>query len=396
MTQTEIKKPKQVINYSKQDVTSEDIDAVVNVLKSNYLTQGPEVPSFEKEISHKVGCNHAVAVNSGTSALHIACMALNLEKGDILWTSANTFVASANCGAYCGAKIDFLDICPRTKNISIDALKIKLKIAKANDSLPKIIVPVHFAGLPTDQEEIFALSKEYNFKIIEDASHSLGAKYKNEDVGSCKWSDITTFSFHPVKPITSGEGGMAVTNDRVLFEAMKRLRTHGIEYLSEKFIYQSPSPWHYEQQTLGYNYRMTDIQAALGRSQLKRLDTYTSKRNEIANRYGKFLKNLPLNLPQINTDYYSAYHLYVITLKLDELNKTHEQIFNGLKKRGLGINIHYIPVHLHPFYRRMGFKEGDFIEAEKYSKSAISIPLHPQLSLDQQDFVIKSLADELS
>ena len=383
------------INYARHEITSDDIDAVVSVLKSDYLTQGPEVPNFEQDICNKVGSKYAVGVNSATSALHIACIAIELGPGDILWTSSNTFVASANCAQYCGAKVDFIDINPHTWNISTSQLEEKLKEASEKNTLPKAIVAVHFAGQPTDQDRIWELSKKYGFKIIEDASHALGASRNGEPVGSCKWSDLTIFSFHPVKAITSGEGGMALTNNESLFNKMMMLRTHGITSIRKNFVISSPSPWHYEQQLLGFNYRMNDIEATLGRSQLKRLDEFIEKRNYLAHRYNNLLRDLPIKLPMIRNENYSAFHIYVVLLELEQISKTHQDVFEGLRKRGIGVNVHYAPVHLHPYYRELGFTEGQYTEAESFATSAITIPLYSQLTEEQQNYVIESLTEEL-
>ena len=380
-----------MIPYGRQDITNADVDAVVEVLQSNYLTQGPAIPRFEESVAKKVGANHAVAVNSATSALHIACLSLGLGDGDILWTTPNTFVASANCGLYCGASIDFVDINSCTYNMDVDALEIKLKLAKNKNALPKIIIPVHFSGQSCDMSRIYKLSKQYDFKIIEDASHAIGGKYCDEYIGNCRYSDVTIFSFHPVKIITTGEGGMALTNDPVLASTMNMLRSHGITREAEKFIQEPVGAWYYEQQMLGHNYRMTDIQAALGASQLERLDDYIVKRNKLVNVYNEKLACLPLQLPMITKENNSAFHLYVVRLKQDELSKTHKEIFNELREQGIGVNLHYIPVHLQPYYRKLGFSEGQYPEAEAYSKEVISLPLYPQLTEFDQMHVIDTL-----
>lgn len=385
-----------MIPYSRQDITQADIDAVIAVLNSDFLTQGSMVPHFEQIITKRVNAKYAIAVNSATSALHIACLALGVGPDDLLWTVPNTFVASANCGRYCGADVDFVDIDPSTWNMSVQRLKEKLAQAKVENRLPKILVPVHFSGQPTEQEAIWELAQEYGFKIIEDASHAIGGARNKEPVGSCRWSDITIFSFHPVKIITTGEGGLALTNDKELSERMTMLRSHGITRDEDKFIEANNSPWYYEQQTLGFNYRMTDIQAGLGVSQITRLEDYIERRNELADRYNLSLKELPIQLPKVRKENYSAYHLYVVRLRLDELSKSHQQIFEELRSNGIGVNLHYMPVHLQPYYRNLGFELGDFPEAEAHGKEAITLPLYPTMSNAEQDQVIFALEKVLS
>jgi UDP-4-amino-4,6-dideoxy-N-acetyl-beta-L-altrosamine transaminase len=380
-----------MIPYGHQDVTQSDIDAVVEVLRSDFLTQGPAVPRFERELAEMTRARHAVAVNSATSALHIACMALGLGAGDLLWTVPNTFVASANCARYCGAEVDFVDIDPQTWNLSIMALRAKLAAALRAGRLPKILVPVHFAGQPTDQDEIWELAREYGFRVLEDASHAVGASRNGEPVGSCRWSDITILSFHPVKIITSGEGGAALTNDSVLAERMMMLRTHGITRDRARFHDHNPAPWHYEQQMLGFNYRMTDIHAALGASQLARLAHYVERRNLLASRYDARLRGLPLSLPTIKPENRSAYHLYVVRLAVNSAEKTHRQVFEDLRRRGIGVNLHYTPVHLQPYYQQLGFNRGQYPEAEAYAESAFTLPLYPTMTVPQQDSVIAAL-----
>jgi len=380
-----------MIPYGCQDITAADVEAVVEVLRSDFLTQGPMVPRFEHAVAKKVGANHAIAVNSATSALHIACLALGLDSGDRLWTSPNTFVASANCGLYCDATIDFVDIDPLTYNMDTGALEIKLEQAKKDNVLPKIVIPVHFSGQSCEMAMIHALSQRYGFKVIEDASHAIGAKYCDEYIGNCRYSDVTIFSFHPVKIITTGEGGLALTNDNDLASKMNMLRSHGITRDAEKFIQESAGDWYYEQQILGYNYRITDIQAALGLSQLDRIDDYIVKRNELAGVYNKELADLPLQLPTIREQNYSAFHLYVIRLNISKLNKSHAQIFNELRKQGIGVNLHYLPVHLQPYYRNLGFSVDQFPKAEVYSKEAISLPMYPKLTESEQKRVVNVL-----
>ena len=385
-----------MIPYGKQDINQEDIDSVIDVLKSDFLTQGPLVPKFENKISNKVGSKYAIAVNSATSALHIACLALGLKKDDILWTTSISFVASSNCGLYCGASIDFVDIDRDSFNISYVSLKSKLEIAKKNSKLPKILVVTHLCGQSSNMYEISKLSKEYKFKIIEDASHAIGGKYKDEYIGNCRYSDITVFSFHPVKIITTAEGGMALTNDINLASKMELLRSHGITRNPNLMDSNPDGPWYYEQIDLGFNYRITEIQAALGLSQLERLDEYVKIRNELAIRYNKLLSDLPISTPQIIPEAYSAFHLYVIRLKLNEIHLSKKEVYERLVDAGVGVNLHYIPIHLHPYYKKMGFKPGSYPEAEHYYNEAISIPLYPNLTKDMQDTVISEIKKALS
>ena len=388
-----------MIPYGRQDITDADVDAVVAVLRSDFLTQGPAVPRFEKSVAELVHAKHAVAVNSATSALHIACLALDLGPGDFLWTVPNTFVASANCGRYCGADVDFVDIDPLTWNMSIPCLQQKLAQARAENRLPKIVVPVHLPGQPTEQEAIWQLSQEYGFRVLEDASHAIGASRNDEPVGSCRWSDITVFSFHPVKIITSGEGGMALTNDPELAERMAMLRSHGITRDPGRYCgtgrgtgSDSPDPagWYYEQQLLGFNYRLIDIQAALGASQLRRLADYVGRRNQLARRYDDLLKDLPLQLPVVQPENHSAFHIYVVRL-LPGRGNSHRDVFDQLRARGIGVNLHYMPVHLQPYYRALGFAEGLCPESEAYGESAITLPLYPAMDERQQDEVVEAL-----
>jgi UDP-4-amino-4,6-dideoxy-N-acetyl-beta-L-altrosamine transaminase len=380
-----------VIPYGRQDINQSDIDAVVAVLRSDFLTQGPAVPAFEKSVTDYCGTEHAVAANSATSALHIACLALGVGKGDIVWTSPITFVASANCALYCGATVDFVDIDPRTYNLSAERLAEKLAMAEKAGKLPKVLIPVHLCGQPCDMESIYALSQKYGFKIIEDASHAIGGKYKGEPIGNCRYSDITVFSFHPVKIITTGEGGMALTNDAKLAKRMQLLRSHGITRDENDMTHASDGPWYYQQIDLGYNYRMTDLQAALGLSQMQRLDEFVTQRHVIAKRYNQLLADLPVKTPWQHEDGYSGLHLYIIRLKLAEIDKTHLQVFEALRALGIGVNLHYIPVYRQPYYENLGFKAGHCVEAEQYYVEAISLPMYPGLTNAQHDKVIESI-----
>ena len=377
-----------MIPYGRQDITQTDIDAVVAVLSSDYLTQGPMVPRFEQTVAQYCRAKHAVAVNSATSALHIACLSLGLGTGDWLWTSPITFVASANCGLYCGAKVDFVDIDPRTYNLCPQALERKLIVAEREGRLPKIVVPVHLCGQPCDMQAIHALSQHYGFKIIEDASHAIGGKYQGEPIGNCRYSDITVFSFHPVKIITTGEGGMALTNDTLLAERMALLRSHGITRDPAQMTHAPDGPWYYQQIGLGFNYRMTDIQAALGFSQMERLDEYVARRHGLEQRYDELLADLPVTTPWQHPDSYSGLHLYVIRLHLDKINMTHRQVFEALREQGIGVNLHYIPVYMQPYYQAMGFQQGYCPEAEQYYAEALSLPMYPLLLKEQLDSVI--------
>ncbi|MFM7013245.1 MAG: UDP-4-amino-4,6-dideoxy-N-acetyl-beta-L-altrosamine transaminase [Betaproteobacteria bacterium] len=384
-----------MIPYGRQDITQADIDAVVGVLQSDFLTQGPQVPLFEKKVAEHVGAQYALAVNSATSALHIACLALGLGPGDWLWTSPVTFVASANCGLYCGAQVDFVDIDPRTYNLCPLALEKKLIEAAKTGKLPKVVVPVHLCGQPCDMAAIYALSQRYGFKIIEDASHAIGGKYKGEFIGNGRYSDITVFSFHPVKIITTAEGGMALTNDAELAHKMALLRSHGITRDPAQMTHVPDGPWYYQQIDLGFNYRMTELQAALGISQMDRLDQYVARRHELAERYDTLLADLPITRPWQHPDSYSGLHLYVIRLKLDQIGKTHREVFDALRELGIGVNLHYIPVHTQPHYQRMGFKAGDYPQAEHYYAEAISLPLYATFTERQQDTVIDDLSQIL-
>lgn len=380
-----------MIPYGKQDITQADIDSVLDVLRSNFLTQGPKVPEFEAKVAGHVGAKHALAVNSATSALHIACLSLGLGPGDWLWTSPITFVASANCGLYCGAKVDFIDIDPRTYNICPKALSRKLEKAEEEGRLPKVIVAVHLCGQSCEMSEIHHLSKRYGFRIIEDASHAIGGKYKGEFIGANRYSDITVFSFHPVKIITTAEGGMALTNNDDLASRMNLLRSHGITRDSGLMTQEPDGPWYYQQIQLGFNYRMTELQAALGVSQVDRLDDFVARRHELARRYDDMLADFPVVTPWQHPDSYSGLHLYVIRLNLGEIRVSHREVFESLRQRGIGVNLHYIPVHTQPYYQEMGFQADEFPEAMSYYREAISLPMFQGMTNEQQDQVIDAL-----
>jgi UDP-4-amino-4,6-dideoxy-N-acetyl-beta-L-altrosamine transaminase len=380
-----------MIPYGRQDITQADIDTVVDVLRSDFLTQGPMVPKFEEAVASYCGAAHALAVNSATAALHIACLALGVGPGDWVWTSPITFVASANCGLYCGAQVDFVDIDPLTYNLCPKALEQRLIAAEKDGRLPKVVVPVHLCGQPCDMQAIYGLAQRYGFKIIEDASHAIGGKYKNAPIGNCRYSDITVFSFHPVKIITTAEGGMALTNSAELANKMALFRSHGITRDPAQMTHAADGPWYYQQIELGYNYRMTELQAALGVSQMDRLDHYVTRRHQLARRYDDLLSVLPVTTPWQHPDSYSGLHLYPVRLQLKNIKKTHLQVFESMREQGIGVNLHYIPVHIQPYYQRMGFKLGDFPEAERYYAEAVSLPLYPALREDQQDKVALAL-----
>jgi len=387
---------KRAIPYGRQDISDADIQEVVDILRSDFITQGPKVPAFEKAVLEYCGAQHAVAVNSATSALHIACLALDVGPGDMVWTTPITFVASANCALYCGAEIDFVDIDPRTYNLSVDCLAEKLEHAEHTGKLPKVVIPVHLSGQACDMSGIHALGQKYGFKVIEDASHAIGGKYLDEPVGNCRYSDITVFSFHPVKIVTSGEGGMALTNDMNIFKRMKLYGSHGITSNSVDMIEKDPRElWYYQQVDLGFNYRMTDIHAALGLSQMRRLDEFVSKRHAIADRYEVLLADLPLTRPWQHSDGYSAFHLYLIRLKLDEIDKTQREVFAALHAAGIGVNLHYIPVYRQPYYEEFGFKKGYCPEAEKYYAEVLSLPMFPLLGSEEISYVAGSLSSIL-
>ncbi len=384
-----------MIPYGRQNISQEDIDSVVEVLRSDFITQGPVVPLFEKTVAEYCGAKHAVAVNSATSALHIACISLGLGPGDLVWTSPITFVASANCARYCGADVDFVDIDPQTHNMSTSALAEKLEQAKSINRLPKVVIPVHFAGQSCDMSSIYQLSKEYGFRIIEDASHAIGGSYRDEKVGSCLYSDITVFSFHPVKIVTTGEGGMAMTNDAEIANHMTRLRSHGITRYPSEMNRAPVGSWFYQQIELGFNYRMTEMQAALGVSQLHRIDDFVSQRHQIADRYSELLQYTPIILPGKFPDAYSALHLYVVRIAGDKFSSSRREVFERMRADGIGVNLHYIPVYQQPYYEVMGYKGEEFPHSEKYYSEAISLPIFPGLSLHQQDRVVESLLKSL-
>ena len=380
-----------MIPYGRQSLDQADIDAVVAVLQSDWLTQGPTIERFEQAMADRCQADFAVAVCNATAALHIACLAAGLGPGDRLWTTPNTFLASANCGRYCGAEVDFVDIDPLTWNLDADALKARLEVAEDNGTLPKVLVAVAFSGQSCDMRLIAELAERYAFTVIEDASHAVGASYAGRPVGCGDFAAMTVFSFHPVKIITSAEGGMVLTNRPELAERLQRLRSHGMTRDPQHMTEASHGPWYYQQVELGFNYRITDLQAALGLSQLNKLDGFIERRRELAARYDRLLASLPLTLPSPQPEAESAWHLYVVRLQLDRIKLSHRQVFEGLRAAGVGVNLHYIPVHLQPYYRDLGFAEGDFPQAERYYAEAISLPMFPLLSDEQQDFVVEQL-----
>ncbi|MGB0466067.1 MAG: UDP-4-amino-4,6-dideoxy-N-acetyl-beta-L-altrosamine transaminase [Pontibacterium sp.] len=384
-----------MIPYGRQDINQDDIDAVVEVLQSDFLTQGPKLPLFEERVAEHCGAAYGLAMNSATSALHVACLALELGADDWLWTTPVTFVASANCGLYCGAKVDFVDIDPRTYNLSPRLLKTKLIDAQQAGVLPKVLVVVHLCGQPCEMEAIYGLAQEYGFRIIEDASHAIGGRYKGEPIGNCRYSDITVFSFHPVKIITTAEGGMALTNSAELSEKMALYRSHGITRDPSKMSHAPDGPWYYQQITLGFNYRMTELQAALGVSQMNRLDDFVAERHHLANRYNTQLSDMALLLPWQHPDSYSGLHLYIVRLRLDRIDKTHREVFESLREQGIGVNLHYIPVHTQPYYQAMGFKADNFPNSIDFYSEAISLPMFHGMTESVQDQVIETLRDVL-
>ena len=382
-----------MIYYGKQNINESDIKAVEDVLTSDFLTQGPAIERFEKCVAEYCGSKYAVAVTNATSALHIACKATNLNEGDMLWTSPITFTASANCGRYCGANVDFVDIDENTYNMSVEVLENKLQTAK---HLPKVVVPVHLAGQSCDMERIYYLSKKYNFTVLEDASHAVGADYKNSKVGSCKYSDMTVFSFHPVKIITTGEGGMVLTNNEEFYEKCKLYRSHGITRDPRLMSHEADGSWYYQQIDLGFNYRMTDIQAALGCSQMNRLDEFVSRRRYLARRYNEKLKNFPLKLPYQSSDTNSSWHLYIVRMNMKDIKKSKVQIFSEMKEKGIVLNLHYIPVHTQPYYEKLGHKPEECPNALRYYEEAFTLPLYYNLTDEQQDYIVKSLEEVLN
>ena len=381
-----------MIYYGRQDIDKDDVEAVREVLESDFLTQGPAIERFEKTVASYCGAKYAVAVCNATAALHIACRAAGLQQGDVLWTTPNTFVASANCGLYCGADVDFVDIDEQTYNMSVQELEKKLA---SSAKKPKVLVPVHFSGQPCDMEQIRRLAKEYGVTIIEDASHAIGAEYKESRIGSCEYSDMTVFSFHPVKIITTGEGGMVLTNNLDLYEKLKLYRTHGITR-EPNLMSRNDGPWYYEQIDLGYNYRVTDMQAALGCSQMKRLSEFLQKRRYLANRYSELLADLPLTLPYQTADTNSAWHLYVGCFRGNRRLSQKKRLFQEMKEQGIALNMHYIPVHLQPYYQKMGFKRGDFPVSEAYYDEAFTLPLYYRLTDEDQVKVADALRLSLS
>jgi UDP-4-amino-4,6-dideoxy-N-acetyl-beta-L-altrosamine transaminase len=384
-----------MIPYGRQDVSELDIEAVVDVLRSDYLTQGPVVPAFETAITKHCQANFSFAMNSATSALHAACRALDVGPGDLVWTTAVTFVASANCAIYCGAEVDFIDIDPVTYNLSVDRLEEKLAWANNHGGLPKVVIPVHLCGQPCEMKRIGQLSERYGFKVIEDASHAIGGEYCGEPIGNCRYSDITVFSFHPVKIITTAEGGMAVTNSPTLAKRLELMRNHGITRNTADMINVPDGPWYYEQIDLGYNYRMTELQAALGLSQMARLKQFVAARHARAAFYDSALADFPFLLPFQHSDSYSGLHLYVIRLKTEEVARPHHEVFEMIRKLGIGVNLHYIPVYLHPYYRQLGFEPGYCHEAEKYYSEAISLPMFSSMTELKQAEVVGCLSEAI-
>ncbi len=384
------------IPYGKQDIQQEDIDAVINVLKSDWITQGPTISRFEQTVAEYCGAKYAVAVSNATAALHISCLAAGLGSEDILWTSPITFVASANCGRYCGAQVDFIDIDPATYNLSIAALAEKLAIAEKANKPPKVVVPVHLAGQSCEMAAIAELAERYKFTILEDASHAIGACYNGKKVGNCEFSDMAVFSFHPVKIVTTGEGGMILTNRKDIYDKLIRLRTHGITRDKSVMQGESHGPWYYQQLELGYNYRITDIQAALGVSQMQRLDAFIARRRRLAAQYNHLLKELPLTLPAQHPDTNSSWHLYIIRVDEAASGKSHREVFEALRAASIGVNLHYIPVHTQPYYQQLGFQMGDYPQAESYYQEAISIPLFYGLTDADQQRIAETLKTILS
>lgn len=384
-----------MIYYGRQDINEADIQAVESVLRSDFLTQGPAIERFERRVADYCGAKYAVAVCNATAALHIACLAAGLGKGDVLWTSPVTFVASANCALYCGGDVDFVDIDAKTYNMSADLLEEKLRMAKTEGKLPKMVIPVHLAGQSCDMRRIRALADEYGFAVTEDASHAVGAEYLDTKVGSCAFSDMTVFSFHPVKIVTTGEGGMVLTNDAALYEKLRLYRSHGITRDPRYMTHESDGPWYYQQIALGFNYRMTDMQAALGCSQMDRLDEFVARRRALAARYDTLLQGLPVVTPYVMTEAHPSWHIYIIRINHEQIGKTKQQVFEEMKKRGIALNLHYIPVHRQPYYEKLGFHRGDFIQSEKYYEEAFTLPLFYELTDEQQNYIVESLRNVL-
>ena len=384
-----------VIPYARQSISKQDIDAVTEVLQSDYLTQGPVVPAFEEAVANLVGAKYAIAGNSATSMLHVACLALGVTDGDLVWTSPISFVASANCALYCGAEIDFVDVDSETFNMSPTALATKLEKAHKSNKLPKVIIPVHMGGQSCDMKSIGLLAKQYGIKVIEDASHAIGGSYDSRSIGNCAHSDITVFSFHPVKIITSGEGGMATTQDKSLAHKLRMLRSHGITRNEIEFEFANDGPWYYEQQELGLNYRLTDIAAALGLSQLQRIDVFINQRNRIAARYDDAFASTQVAIPHINSDCISAFHLYIARYDFEKSDVTRIQLFQDMKDSGVLLNLHYIPIYRQPYYSKMGFDPKMFPNTERYYKQAFSVPMYADLTEADQNMVISSLLDTL-
>ena len=385
-----------MIYYGRQDINEADIQAVESILRSDFLTQGPAIERFERRVADYCGAKYAVAVCNATAALHIACLAAGMGKGDVLWTTPITFVASANCALYCGSDVDFVDIDAKTYNMNADLLEDKLRTAKAEGKLPKMVIPVHLAGQSCDMRRIRALADEYGFAVVEDASHAVGADYLGTKVGSCAFSDMTVFSFHPVKIVTTGEGGMVLTNDAALHEKLRLYRSHGITRDLKLMTHESDGPWYYQQIALGFNYRMTDMQAALGCSQMDRLNEFVARRRALAAQYDRALAGLPLKVPTVLPDALPAWHLYVVRIDFDRVHKTKTQIFAEMRDRGVALNLHYIPVHTQPYYEARGFRAGDFPAAMAYYHDALTLPLYPRMTDEDQEMVVSALRDVLT
>lgn len=381
-----------MIFYGRQHIDQQDIKSVKRVLESAWLTQGPDIEEFEKKVAEYSGARYAVAVTNATSALHIACMAAGLKQGEVLWTSPITFTASANCGRYCGADVDFVDIDDNTYNMSVGELEVKLQNTR---KLPKIVVPVHLAGQSCDMEQLHRLSEQYGFMILEDASHATGAEYQGRKVGNCQFSDMTVFSFHPVKIITTGEGGMVLTNDKKLYERLRLYRSHGITRDPACMTHASEGPWYYQQVDLGFNYRMTDLQAALGCSQMDSLDKFVARRRYLVERYNQKLQGLPLRIPYRDPATNPSWHIYIVRLDLAKITLTKKEIFAKMKAKGIVLNLHYIPVHTQPYYQQLGFKKGDFPVSERYYQEAMTLPLYYDLTDAEQDQIVEALRQVL-